>query len=137
MAPFRCDDETGILHYVTRLSNGRTAALQMREIPEGVQLFAEGSFSEPEQQTLAEQARWMLGMDIDLTGFYTAVENHPELARVRQKSMGRFLRSASLFEDVIKTILTTNTLWSATKRMNANLIEQFGQPLEDDPTRRA
>ena len=137
MAPFRYDEETGILHYVTRLSPGRTAALQMREIPEGVQLATEGNFSEPEQQELEEQARWMLGMDIDLTGFYAAVENHPELARVRQKSMGRFLRSASLFEDVIKTILTTNTLWSATKRMNANLIEQFGQPLEEDPCRRA
>ncbi|MGE5248833.1 MAG: DNA-3-methyladenine glycosylase family protein, partial [Bacteroidota bacterium] len=42
---------------------------------------------------------------------------------------GRVLRSPTLFEDVIKTILTTNTLWSATKRMNLNLIQHYGAPL--------
>ena len=40
------------------------------------------------------------------------------------------LRSPTLFEDVVRTILTTNTLWAATKRMCLNLVEQFGQPLE-------
>jgi 3-methyladenine DNA glycosylase/8-oxoguanine DNA glycosylase len=47
------------------------------------------------------------------------------------------LRSPSLFEDVIKTILTTNTLWAATLRMNKNLINQFGEPLPGDPERKA
>jgi 3-methyladenine DNA glycosylase/8-oxoguanine DNA glycosylase len=50
---------------------------------------------------------------------------------------GRVLRSPTLFEDVVKTILTTNTLWSATKRMNLNLIEKFGPSLDGDPEKRA
>ena len=32
----------------------------------------------------------------------------------------------------MRTILTTNTLWAATKRMCLNLVEQFGQPLEGE-----
>lgn len=137
LAPFAYDEPSATLHYVTRLRGGRTAAMQMRECPGGVLLSAAGRFDAAEQAELTGQARWMLGMDVDLSGFYAAVENHPELARARQQSLGRILRSAGLFEDVIKTILTTNTLWAATKRMNNNLIEQFGQPLAEDPARRA
>jgi 3-methyladenine DNA glycosylase/8-oxoguanine DNA glycosylase len=38
---------------------------------------------------------------------------------------------------VIKTILTTNTLWAATIRMNQNVVDLFGAPLPADPARRA
>jgi DNA-3-methyladenine glycosylase II len=38
---------------------------------------------------------------------------------------------------VVKTILTTNTLWAATKRMNLNLINQFGPSLDGGPEKRA
>ena len=34
---------------------------------------------------------------------------------------------------MVKTILTTNTLWAATKRMNANLVTQFGDSLPSAP----
>ena len=57
--------------------------------------------------------------------------------RAAQRAQGRILRSPTLFEDVIKTILTTNTLWAATIRMNNNLVAQFGAPLAADPTRNA
>ncbi|MCE5207198.1 MAG: hypothetical protein LLG42_02690 [Chloroflexi bacterium] len=137
MAPFRYDETTAVLHYVTRLSDGRTAAIELSGQPDGVLLSTANTTGSSAQQELVEQVHWMLGMDVDLSGFYTAVENKPELAHVREQSLGRFLRSATLFEDVIKTVLTTNTLWSATIRMNNKIIEQFGQPLEDDPTRHA
>jgi 3-methyladenine DNA glycosylase/8-oxoguanine DNA glycosylase len=59
------------------------------------------------------------------------------LARAEEKAQGRVLRCPSLFEDVVKTILTTNTLWAATRRMTANLVDQYGDPLPADPARRA
>jgi 3-methyladenine DNA glycosylase/8-oxoguanine DNA glycosylase len=34
-----------------------------------------------------------------------------------------------LFEDTVKTILTTNTSWSGTIRMTESLVTQFGDPL--------
>jgi len=34
-----------------------------------------------------------------------------------------------LFEDVIKTIFTTNTLWGATKNMTRKLVDEYGEPL--------
>jgi 3-methyladenine DNA glycosylase/8-oxoguanine DNA glycosylase len=42
------------------------------------------------------------------------------------KAQGRLLRSPTLFEDVIKTILTTNTTWAGTIRMTEAVVTQFG-----------
>ena len=53
------------------------------------------------------------------------------------RSQGRLLRSATLFEDLVKTILTTNTAWSGTIRMAAALVVNFGESLSRDPARHA
>jgi N-glycosylase/DNA lyase len=38
------------------------------------------------------------------------------------------LRSPTVFEDVVKTICTTNCAWSATVRMTTALVERLGEP---------
>jgi hypothetical protein len=47
------------------------------------------------------------------------------------------LRSPTVFEDVIKTICTTNCAWSATQRMVAALVGELGTPAGRAPERRA
>ena len=42
------------------------------------------------------------------------------------------LRSPTVFEEVIKTICTTNCAWSATVRMTTALVEQLGEPSAGD-----
>jgi 3-methyladenine DNA glycosylase/8-oxoguanine DNA glycosylase len=76
--------------------------------------------------------RWWTGCsdDQDFSSFY-ASPARSRLARAAARAQGRILRSPTLFEDVIKTILTTNTLWAATIRMNRNLVEQFSCPAFD------
>jgi len=64
-------------------------------------------------------------------------KNEPKLSHVIDQARGRVLRSATLFEDVVKTILTTNTAWSGTKRMVANLVELYGPALPGNPEQRA
>jgi 3-methyladenine DNA glycosylase/8-oxoguanine DNA glycosylase len=53
----------------------------------------------------------------------------PKLKRAKKLALGRVLRSPTLFEDVIKTILTTNTLWTATKNMTLKLVNELGSSL--------
>jgi len=71
----------------------------------------------------------MFGLDQDFSAFYKAAREEPKLRNSEKLGRGRVLRSPTFFEDVVKTILTTNTLWAATKRMNLNLIAAFGNPL--------
>ena len=38
------------------------------------------------------------------------------------------IRSPSVFEEVVKTICTTNCTWSATVRMVSSLVQNLGEP---------
>jgi N-glycosylase/DNA lyase len=67
----------------------------------------------------------MLRLDADLSGFYAEAARDPELAWAAAGA-GRMLRSQTVFEDVVKTICTTNCAWSGTVRMTTALVEQLG-----------
>jgi len=76
---------------------------------------------------LVERVRWILRLDADLSPFYALAADDPELAWVA-RGAGRIFRSSTVFEEVVKTICTTNCAWSATERMVAALVEQLGEP---------
>jgi N-glycosylase/DNA lyase len=80
----------------------------------------------------------VLRLDDDLTPFYEVAAKDPELAWAAGGA-GRMLRSPTVFEEVIKTICTTNCAWSATVRMVSALVEHLGEPGEspDGPFGRA
>ena len=74
---------------------------------------------------LAETIRHMFRLDEDLSGFYALVGDDPELGWC-VAGAGRMLRAPAVFEDVVKTICTTNTAWSGTRKMTRALVENLG-----------
>jgi N-glycosylase/DNA lyase len=77
-------------------------------------------------QALAAAIRHVLRLDDDLSGFYRLAAADPALAWA-SSGAGRMVRSPSVFEDVVKTICTTNCAWSATVRMVSALVEHLGE----------
>ena len=69
----------------------------------------------------------VLRLDEDLSGFYELAAEDPDLAWVTTGA-GRLVRSPTVFEEVVKTICTTNCAWSATERMVGALVEHLGEP---------
>jgi 3-methyladenine DNA glycosylase/8-oxoguanine DNA glycosylase len=126
LAPFRTDESGRILFYTDRLTNGRLVEYRVEEGRGGVHVEVPGRLGKAEKAEVIEKITWMLGLDMDFTSFYKAARGEPKLRQARRLARGRVLRSPTFFEDVVKTILTTNTLWAATIRMNRNLIEAFG-----------
>jgi 3-methyladenine DNA glycosylase/8-oxoguanine DNA glycosylase len=110
--------------------------LKLRDGVEGVLVETE-KLAKTERKEVAEKVTWMFGLDMDFSLFYIASRLEPKLASVKKRALGRVLRSPTLFEDVIKTILTTNTLWGATKNMTLKLVNELGEPLQDDTTKKA
>ncbi len=129
LTPFEYDEEASLLKYVMRLESGKVCEIKIREAPNGVSIETNGKLSKAEAAELTDRVNWMLGLDMDFSAFYAASRWEPKLLQAEKMARGRVLRSPTFFEDVLKTILTTNTLWSATKRMNMNLIATFGDPL--------
>jgi N-glycosylase/DNA lyase len=80
-----------------------------------------------QERRLLEAVEHVLRLDEDLSPFYEAAAADPDLSWVTAGA-GRMLRSPTVFEDVVKTICTTNTVWSATVRMVTALVENLGQP---------
>jgi len=136
LAPFRPTGDGGF-SYIARLAQGRVLELTVEPLPEAVSVRTDVPVNAAEETEIADTVRWMAGLDQELSSFYEAAVDEPKLARAAVEAKGRILRSATLFEDVIKTILTTNTLWAATKRMTAALVNLYGDPLPAEPTRRA
>jgi 3-methyladenine DNA glycosylase/8-oxoguanine DNA glycosylase len=125
LAPFHLDEETNTLHHVLQLSNGRVIELKLRNAVDGVMIETE-KLDKLEKKEVADTVTWMFGLDMDFSRFYAASRGEPKLARAKKLYLGRLLRAPTLFEDVVKTILTTNTLWAATKNMSRKLVDEFG-----------
>lgn len=74
---------------------------------------------------LEATVRHMLRLDADLSPFYTRVAGDPDLG-FAAAGAGRLMRSPTVFEDVVKTVCTTNCAWSGTERMVGAIVEHLG-----------
>jgi 3-methyladenine DNA glycosylase/8-oxoguanine DNA glycosylase len=70
----------------------------------------------------------MLQLDEDLTPFYALADEDAAVAWARARGAGRMLRAPTVFEDVIKMLLTTNCSWSLTRLMVTRLVDHLGLP---------
>jgi 3-methyladenine DNA glycosylase/8-oxoguanine DNA glycosylase len=80
-----------------------------------------------EAEAIAATVRHVLALDLDLSPFYRAAANDPDLGWVADGA-GRMIRSPTVFEDVVKTLCTTNCSWALTTRMVTALVEHLGEP---------
>jgi 3-methyladenine DNA glycosylase/8-oxoguanine DNA glycosylase len=135
LAPFQ--EVEGGLSHITQLASGRVVETVIREAGDKVRLEVTQKLGRPEQEEVAANAKWMLGLEEDFSDFYSLARDEPRLAHVAERAQGRLLRSPSVFEDIVKTILTTNTAWGGTIRMVEGLVSQFGSPLPGEATHRS
>ena len=125
LAPFSYDELTTTLSYILHLSNGRVIELKFHDATDGVMVETE-KLEKLEKKEVTKIVTWMFGLDMEFSSFYTALRGEPKLVRAKKLALGRLLRAPTLFEDVVKTILTTNTLWAATRNMSRKLVDEFG-----------
>lgn len=85
-----------------------------------------------ETTELTAGARHVLNLDEDLSPFYRLAAEDPNLSWVTSGA-GRMVRSPTVFEDVVKTVCTTNCAWSATERMVGALVEHLGERASGSP----
>lgn len=144
LAPNTWDAERRVVGRVERLSSGAVVALELTG--DGDDVAAPVIHIDVEHANLlsaadADEIRRLIGhmfrLDEDLSTFYTLCAERGQPWASAGAGLGRLLRSPTLFEDVVKTIATTNTQWGGTKRMIAALVNALGEPLPGAPARRA
>jgi 3-methyladenine DNA glycosylase/8-oxoguanine DNA glycosylase len=124
LPPNRIDDEKRTLEVTVSVARDkpRTAV-----ISQGRPGYARVVMRSGKPGAVLDTVRHMLGLDADLSLFYELVAEDPDLAWVANGA-GRMLRSPTVFEEVVKTICTTNCAWSGTVRMVSAIVEHLGAP---------
>jgi len=131
MAPFERLPEDG-LGYTIRLGGGKVTHFAIQEATNGLRVESDQRLTQAEQAELIGAITWMLGLEQDFNQFYTLAAQEPMLAKMVRNKAGRLLHSPTLFEDVIRTLLTTNTLWAHTLKMCRELVRLYGEPVEGE-----
>lgn len=130
LLPFEYDEGLATLHYVFRSKkSGRPVSVSIGE--EAEQLRVEAKSDSADAEEVSHSVRHVLRFDDDLDDFYSTIQNEETLAWVRLENAGRLLRSQTVFEDLVKTLCTTNCSWGLTKNMTRNLVEKLGEPAAD------
>jgi len=126
LPPMRLEEKTGTFEITVPIGRGaRTLIISGARAGLGT---VTSTGPRPGARTAAfllAQTRLVLSLDRDLSDFYALARQDPELSWVTAGA-GRMVRSPTVFEDVVKTICTTNTSWSGTTRMVNALIEHLG-----------
>jgi 3-methyladenine DNA glycosylase/8-oxoguanine DNA glycosylase len=128
LAPLRLDERRRSLSFTVRVPGGRPRRVQIGPGRAGTALIEiQGGAAGPRVRSAVKAvAAQMLQLDEDLSSFYATAAADPDLAWV-VGGAGRMLRAPTVFEDVVKTICTTNCSWGLTVTMVNALVTHLGE----------
>jgi 3-methyladenine DNA glycosylase/8-oxoguanine DNA glycosylase len=128
LPPSELDEEARVLTVTVPIPHAKPRTIRIREGRAGkarVDVLGPAS-SQRVLLAIRDVVSRMLNLEEDLSPLYAAAAADPELSWVIEGA-GRMLRSPTVFEDVVKTICTTNCAWSATVRMVGALVAELGE----------
>ena len=137
LPPMRLDTASRSLELTVRVPRG--APRRLRVGPAGpaaarVEVLGRAPSAAAEAAIRDAIAR-VLRLDQDLSAFYALLEADEHLSWAASGA-GRMLASPTVFEDLVKTLCTTNCSWSLTTTMVTALVTHLGDPAagaERDP----
>jgi N-glycosylase/DNA lyase len=134
LPPYRWDDARNAI--VTVLDVGTASAPLPADVvvtaPRGqvvrAELRAARSLSARHVARAERTLHSMLRLEQDLAPFYAQCTAYPRLRWACVRGAGRLLRGATVFEDLLKLLFTTNCSWAATKKMTERTVALLGTP---------
>jgi 3-methyladenine DNA glycosylase/8-oxoguanine DNA glycosylase len=128
LPPSELDEDARVLTVAVPVPRAKPRTIRIREGRRGrarIDVLGPAPGARISQQLQDVVAR-MLNLDEDLAPLYAAAASDRQLSWI-VSGAGRMFRSPTVFEDVVKTICTTNCTWSATERMVGALVAELGE----------
>ena len=126
LRPFSWDEEREELATVLRTVAAKPLGVTLKGTKAGVSARFEREVGPRIVDRVRAVVRRMLALASDLEGFWAHCRSEPSLQWIAKRGMGPFLRAEDLWEDLAKTLLTTNCTWTGTTSMVAKLVEGLG-----------
>jgi 3-methyladenine DNA glycosylase/8-oxoguanine DNA glycosylase len=121
LLPFRLDQQNLQLNYRFAGPVGPCEFTVLRQNGNELEVASEG-----DPATVTATVQRVLRLDEDYSDFYRMARAHKNYQWIQRTGAGRMTRSATLWEDMVKMLCTTNCTWNLTKIMTKNLVEQLG-----------
>lgn len=119
------------LNTVVTFDENRAIGITIRQLPQGrVAAHSLAKLSRCESSVIRQAVTRILRLKEDLSPLHDLCRRHPSHSEAASLRFGRLLRSATLFEDVIKVICTCNVAWPQTVAMIDQIVRHWGVPCD-------
>ncbi|MFX0089773.1 MAG: endonuclease III domain-containing protein [Candidatus Hodarchaeota archaeon] len=135
LEPFAVSKEKKVLSRVQKLSSGiivRATLTQSQKGELAILTESHRKMNKSDIEELKDILKACLRLDEDLSPFYSLLEGYQEFGWAEEFGVGRSIRSPTVFEDVVKTICTTNASWSLTKAATHRICNKIGDSFSDE-----
>lgn len=135
LAPFSFDREKQTLTRVQRLASGKVVKATTVQNRRGkLTLLAESHtvLDETDIEELKNVVKTCLRLDEEISSLYELLEEYPHFNWVKEVGAGRSVRSPTVFEDVVKTICSTNCSWALTRAVTCRLCSKLGERFSEE-----
>lgn len=80
-----------------------------------------------DSDAVERDVRHLLRLDDKMDEFYAAAAKSGTVSWAAEANAGRLLRSPTVWEDLVKSLCTTNCTWAVTRNMTTKLVEELGE----------
>jgi 3-methyladenine DNA glycosylase/8-oxoguanine DNA glycosylase len=126
LPPFAFDKDSWTLTRVITFASARPVKVTITAADGALNVNVPRKLGKSAAEKVIRDVRHTLRFDEDMTQFYSSVAAHKDFAWIASSGAGRLLRSPNVFEDLVKTICTTNCSWAATDKMVNALVNELG-----------
>ena len=131
LLPFRMDRENWELSRALDLPNASPVTVSITSTKRALRINTSRRLSQGAAKKVISDVRHMLRLDDDMGEFYRILAQDDDFSWIPTQGAGRLLRSPTVFEDLVKTICTTNCSWALTEKMVKGLVEILGRESDD------
>ena len=130
LLPFEQSDGDALIR-VLEVSNGALITVKVKSSVDALNISAAGRLNKNERAQIERDVRHIFRLDDLLTEFYERIEGDPDFGWIARDGAGRLLRSPTVYEDLVKSICTTNCSWALTTKMVKEIVGNLGRVAPD------
>ena len=138
LLPFEFDESNWSITRVLDLHGNDPVTIHITSLDAALNVnIPRRKFGKRDAELIVRDVRHMFRLDDEMNVFYEAVADEPDFNWIVREGAGRLLRSPTVYEDLVKTICTTNCSWALTTKMVEGMVKHLGRPTTQGDGRHA
>jgi N-glycosylase/DNA lyase len=131
LLPFEFDQDQWRLTRVLNPAGKQPLTVNITSAKDSLEVSLQGRPARRVVEGVVRDVRHIFRLDDDLEDFYEAMNGVPGFSWIKTEGAGRLLRSPTVYEDLVKSICTTNCSWALTEKMVTGLVNNLGLESKD------